>query len=212
MLDNAQLYAQAQDEIAERKKAEILLADAKLLAEFEHEKAEALLLNILPYDIATQLKERNSLIANRFEQASVLFADVVNFTALSTNLAPEQLVELLNEIFSNFDILVEKHGLEKIKTIGDCYMVVAGVPRPMRDHALALTRLALEFQRYVEMRQFHGRKIALRIGINSGPVVAGVIGSKKFAYDLWGIQLMSQVVWSRRARLVQFKLQSFLII
>jgi PAS domain S-box-containing protein len=166
VLDNAQLSGQAQ---------------------LEREKADDLLLNILPYEIAARLKEDSSqLVAERFEQASILFADVVNFTELSATLAPEELVELLNDVFSNFDDLVEKHGLEKIKTIGDCYMAVAGVPRPILDHAHALTSLALDIQSCVATREFKGRRLSLRIGINSGPVVAGVIGNKKFAYDMWG--------------------------
>lgn len=187
VLDNAQLYAKAQDEISERKKAEEALAQAKALVELEREKADALLLNILPQEIAARLKENDDLlIADRFEQASILFADVVNFTPLSATLAPEELVELLDEIFSHFDLLTEQHGLEKVKTIGDCYMAVAGVPRPMPDHARAIVLLALEFQSYVASRAFQGQNIQIRIGINSGPVVAGVIGSKKFAYDIWG--------------------------
>jgi guanylate cyclase len=97
-----------------------------------------------------------------------------------------ELVALLDEVFTHFDALVENYGLEKIKTIGDCYMVASGVPRPRPDHAQVLTRLALEMQAYVAAREFHGRTLAFRIGINSGPVVAGVIGRKKFIYDLWG--------------------------
>jgi guanylate cyclase len=95
-------------------------------------------------------------------------------------------VELLNEVFSHFDVLVEKYGLEKIKTIGDCYMVASGIPRPRDDHAQAVTLMGLEILRFVETRSFRGRKLSFRIGINSGPVVAGVIGQKKFTYDLWG--------------------------
>ncbi len=101
-------------------------------------------------------------------------------------MTPTEIVELLNEVFSHFDTLVDKYGLEKIKTIGDCYMVAAGVPRPRADHAQALTRMALEMRDYVSGREFHGRRLAFRIGLNSGPVVAGVIGRKKFIYDLWG--------------------------
>jgi guanylate cyclase len=99
---------------------------------------------------------------------------------------PTELVELLNEVFSYFDLLIDKHGLEKIKTIGDCYMAASGVPRPRADHAQVLTRVALEMRDYVSQHEFQGRKLSFRIGINSGPVVAGVIGRKKFIYDLWG--------------------------
>lgn len=152
----------------------------------EQEKSEGLLLNILPKEIADILKNENRVIADHYEGASILFADVVNFTPMSAQMTPTQLVELLNEVFYHFDTLVEKHGLEKIKTIGDCYMVAAGVPRPRPDHAHVLARLALEMQDYVMQREFFGRRLNFRIGINSGPVVAGVIGRKKFIYDLWG--------------------------
>jgi guanylate cyclase len=150
------------------------------------EKSEVLLLNILPRDIVAILKDEPRTIAEQFDGASILFADVVNFTPMSVTLTPVELVELLNEVFSHFDDLVDKYGLEKIKTIGDCYMVAAGVPLPRADHAQALTRLALVMRDHVREREFHGRKLAFRIGINSGPVVAGVIGHKKFSYDLWG--------------------------
>jgi adenylate cyclase len=152
----------------------------------EQERAESLLLNILPSDVATILKNKTRTIAEHFENASVLFADVVNFTPMSAQMTPVELVEVLNEVFSAFDVLAEKYGLEKIKTIGDCYMVAAGVPRARPDHAQALTRMALEMQAYVATREFHGHRLTFRIGLNSGAVVAGVIGRKKFAYDLWG--------------------------
>lgn len=150
------------------------------------EKSETLLLNILPKEIVAILKNDQQTIADYFEGASVLFADVVNFTPLSSSLPPQELVEMLNEVFSEFDVLVEKHGLEKIKTIGDCYMVAAGVPRPRKDHAHVLTDLALEMRDFVSEHEFCGHKLNFRMGLNSGPVVAGVIGRKKFIYDLWG--------------------------
>jgi guanylate cyclase len=152
----------------------------------ERARSEALLLNILPRDVATILKSGTRLVADRHAEASILFADVVGFTPMSAAMTPEALVELLNEVFSGFDDYVERHGLEKIKTIGDCYMVAAGAPTPREDHAAALTRLALDMRAMVEGRAFNGRKLQLRVGINSGPVVAGVIGHRKFAYDLWG--------------------------
>jgi guanylate cyclase len=111
---------------------------------------------------------------------------VVDFTPMSADMSPVELVELLNEVFSHFDGLVEKYELEKIKTIGDCYMVASGIPRPRADHAQAVTHMGLEILRFVETGRFRGRKLTFRIGINSGPVVAGVIGQKKFSYDLWG--------------------------
>jgi class 3 adenylate cyclase len=153
----------------------------------EQEKSDRLLLNILPEPIANQLKEGQSSIADGFAEATVLFADLVNFTKLSEKLPPAQLVCLLNEIFSQFDQLTEKHGLEKIKTIGDAYMVVGGLPTPRADHAEAIAEMALDMQG--EITRFSvrgGHNCDIRIGINTGPVIAGVIGTKKFIYDLWG--------------------------
>jgi adenylate cyclase len=156
------------------------------LLHLEQEKSENLLLNILPKEIADILRNENRTIADHCDELSVLFADVVNFTPMSARMTPVELVELLNEVFSYFDMLVEKYGLEKIKTIGDCYMVAAGVPRPRPDHAHVLTRMALEVRDYFSRHEFGGRHLAFRIGINSGPAVAGVIGRTKFIYDLWG--------------------------
>ena len=153
---------------------------------FFQERSETLLLNILPKEISDALKADQSAIAAHYESASVLFADVVGFTPMAAAMIPLRLVNLLNEVFSAFDDLVEKHGLEKIKTIGDCYMVASGVPRERADHALALVQLALDMRDAVASRTFGGETLAFRIGVNSGPVVAGVIGRKKFIYDLWG--------------------------
>jgi adenylate cyclase len=152
----------------------------------EQRKGEALLLNILPREIVAILKDEKRVIADQFDSASILFADVVNFTPLSATMTPTELVELLNEVYSYFDTLVEKYDLEKIKTIGDCYMAAAGVPRRRPDHALVITKLALDIRDYVSQHEFCGHKLTFRIGINSGSVVAGVIGRKKFIYDLWG--------------------------
>ncbi|TAK12310.1 MAG: adenylate/guanylate cyclase domain-containing protein [Anaerolineae bacterium] len=156
------------------------------LLEGEQERSENLLLNILPKEIAAILKAEPRTIAEHFEGASVLFADVVNFTPMSAQMQPVELVELLNEVFSHFDDLADDYKLEKIKTIGDCYMVAAGVPNPRPDHAQVITRMALAMREHVTTHEVRGRKLAFRIGINSGPVVAGVIGRKKFIYDLWG--------------------------
>jgi adenylate cyclase len=153
---------------------------------FFQERSETLLLNILPKEISEALKTDQGAIAAHYESASVLFADVVGFTSMAAAMAPLRLVNLLNEVFSNFDDLVERHGLEKIKTIGDSYMVASGVPRERADHALALVQLALDMRDAVANRTFGGETLAFRIGVNSGPVVAGVIGRKKFIYDLWG--------------------------
>ncbi len=153
---------------------------------FFQERSEALLLNILPREISEALKVDRRTIAAHHDAASILFADVVDFTPMAATMTPLHLVDLLNEVFQCFDTLVEKYDLEKIKTIGDCYMVAAGVPRSRPDHATALVDLALDMQDAVAERRFGGRELAFRIGINSGPVVAGVIGRKKFIYDLWG--------------------------
>jgi len=152
----------------------------------EQEKADNLLLNILPKEIANILKNENRIIADHLKEASILFADVVNFTPMSASMTPIQLVQILNEVFTHFDALAEKYNLEKIKTIGDCYMVAAGVPTPRIDHAHALTSMALDMRDSIAIKEFNGKKLSFRIGINSGPVVAGVIGRKKFIYDLWG--------------------------
>jgi guanylate cyclase len=145
-----------------------------------------LLLNILPKEISERLQEEHRTIASQHKAASILFADAVQFTPMAAAMTPLQLVELLNEVFQCFDTLVDRYGLEKIKTIGDCYMVAAGVPRPRPDHAKAIVALALDMQAAVAERAFSGHRLHFRIGINSGPVVAGVIGRKKFSYDLWG--------------------------
>ena len=153
---------------------------------FFQQRSEMLLLNILPREISEALKADQRTIAAQYDAASILFADVVGFTPMAAAMTPLDLVELLNEVFQCFDGLVEKYGLEKIKTIGDCYMVASGVPRARADHAPALVALALDMQAAVAAQSFGGRRLAFRIGINSGPVVAGVIGRKKFIYDLWG--------------------------
>jgi guanylate cyclase len=146
-----------------------------------------LLLNILPKEIAAILKNEDRTIADSFEGVSILFADLVGFTTLTANMAPVEVVNLLNEIFSHFDSLVEKYDVEKIRTIGDNYMVAAGAPRQCPDHACRLASMALDMQAYLQER--HRRRdipVQFRIGISSGPVIGGVIGRKKFVYDIWG--------------------------
>jgi len=153
----------------------------------ERNKTENLLLNLLPEPIAERLKEEPGVIADKFEKATILFADLVNFTQISTTMSATKLVYLLNEIFSSFDELTEKHGLEKIKTIGDAYMVAGGIPIVRPDHAEASAEMALDMLVAIdELNVKLEATFDLRIGINSGPVVAGVIGTKKFIYDLWG--------------------------
>ena len=153
----------------------------------ERDKAEALLRNVLPASIADRLRADTGTIADSFDAASIVFADVADFTPLAQRLAPADVVGLLDRLFSRFDDLVEEHGLEKIKTIGDCYMVAAGVPTPRADHVRAAALLALDMRAAMQTTTWLGRHdLALRIGIGSGPVVAGVIGRKRFLYDLWG--------------------------
>jgi adenylate cyclase len=153
----------------------------------EQKKTERLLLNILPEAIANRLKGKPGVIADKFDDATILFADLVNFTQFSTTMSATKLVYLLNEIFSNFDSLTQKHGLEKIKTIGDAYMVAGGLPIQRPDHAEAIAEMALDMLAAIkELNVKLNANFDLRIGINSGPVVAGVIGTKKFSYDLWG--------------------------
>ena len=153
----------------------------------EQAKAENLLLNILPHSIATRLKAETQPIADHFGSASILFADVADFTPWSERLSPAEVVGYLDQLFSHFDGLAEQYGLEKIKTIGDCYMVAAGVPTPRPDHAHALALMALDMLGAMRGHEVVGHLgLELRVGINSGPVVAGVIGRKRFLYDLWG--------------------------
>jgi len=152
----------------------------------EQERAYALLLNILPPEIAAVLKARHTTIAQHHAGASILFADIVDFTPLCDRLTPAEIVDLLNAVFSHFDELAARYGMEKIKTIGDAYMVVAGVPEPDPRHACKAAGLALDMRAAVASRLFAGHHIDLRVGINSGPVMAGVIGRRKFIYDVWG--------------------------
>ena len=149
-------------------------------------ESDDLLHNILPHEIATRLKANNTIIADAYESASVLFADMVGFTPLSASMSPPELIELLNDVFASFDGFVEDLGLEKIRTVGDEYMVAAGIPDARSDHAHAIAELALRIRDHTETNQFDGHDIKMRIGINSGPLVAGVVGTHKFSYDLWG--------------------------
>jgi adenylate cyclase len=181
---------------------------------FFQQRAEMLLLNILPKEISEALKAGPRTIADQYAAASILFADVVEFAPMAAEMTPLQLVDLLNEVFQCFDSLVEKYDLEKIKTIGDCYMVASGVPRPRSDHAIALVNLALDMQAAIAKREFGGRQLTFRIGINSGPVVAGVIGRKKFIYDLWGeaVNMASRMESHGHSRRVQITRSTYELI
>jgi guanylate cyclase len=169
------LYFQAQKERA-----------LKALA-IERDRSDKLLLNILPLPVANRLKMNETGIADSHEAVTIMFADLIDFTKLSADMPASELVDLLNQVFSEFDQLAEKYGLEKIKTIGDAYMLAGGVPDARNDHAEAVADMALEMLIVLaEIAKNTGKNLVMRIGIHSGPVVAGVIGSSKFSYDLWG--------------------------
>jgi adenylate cyclase len=163
-------------------------ARAEAVMEAEYERSEALLANMLPASIADRLKEPDhNVIADAYDEASVLFADIVDFTGRASGTAPCDLVLFLDRLYSAFDALVDKYGLEKIKVSGDSYMVVSGVPRPRPDHVQALANFALEMaDAAAGLKDPHGQPVPLRVGLASGPVVAGVVGSRRFFYDVWG--------------------------
>ena len=160
----------------------------KYTIQAQRDQADKLLYNILPERIAEKLKLSGETIAEEFICASVLFADIVNFTPISERFGPREVVDMLNEVFSHFDGLVDKYGVEKIQVAGDAYMVAAGVPTFRPDHAAVLAQLALDMLEYVKMEEFFGGKhpVEIRIGLNSGPLIGGVIGRKKYFYALWG--------------------------
>lgn len=165
----------------------IELHQEKAMLQVEQEKSERLLLNILPAPIADRLKSGEHTIADRYTEVTVLFADLVDFTAMVGRISPEELVALLSDLFSRFDRLATKHRVEKIKTIGDCYLVVGGLPGGAPNHVDAVADMALAMMDEISVMNRESRLgLSLRIGLNTGPVVAGVIGRQKFAYDLWG--------------------------
>src|SRR6185436_8644589 len=178
----------AVDYVAKPFNAHELLARVRthLALDHLHRENQRLLLNILPAPIAEKLKKQTGIIAERFDDVSVLFADLVGFTPLSARMSPTQLLELLNGIFSGFDELADRHGLEKIKTIGDSYMVAGGLPNPHPDHLAAMAALALDMQQKIAGTSSGFGSPDLRIGLHVGSVIAGVIGIRKFIYDVWG--------------------------
>ena len=183
---NASVYSVAFLTIAFAYYNRAVLNSTQQALDKESARSESLLLNILPKSIAERLKHSTELIADRVPEVSIVFADLVGFTEISRKMDAGQLVSMLNEIFLGFDRAAKRLGLEKIKTIGDAYMVVAGVPEPRADHAQAATKMALAMQRHVEAISSRHPDLRLRIGIHTGAVVAGVIGENKFSYDLWG--------------------------
>jgi adenylate cyclase len=173
--------------IREKQKVKVKLDEQHQLLAGEREKSERLLLNVLPGPIAERLKQGESTIADGFADVTVMFADLVNFTSLSEEMAPAQIVSLLNEVFSAFDQLAEKHSLEKIKTIGDAYMVAGGLPGGAAEYVEAVAEMALEMREAVASHRLATRRwLNVHVGIATGPAVGGVIGKKKFVYDLWG--------------------------
>jgi class 3 adenylate cyclase len=178
MADTIQIHSERLEDLVEQRTKELSA---------EKQTSERLLRNVLPGPIAERLKTGERMIVDRFEAVTVLFADIVGFTALSSRTSPEELVTMLNELFSTFDRLAEKHGIEKIKTIGDAYMVVAGIPEPIEDHAVKMAHMALDMLDAITAYATRTRtELTIRVGLHSGSVVAGVIGQKKFIYDLWG--------------------------
>jgi class 3 adenylate cyclase len=179
---------------------------ANRLLDAERERSESLLLNILPASVAARLKANPEAIADSYDEVTVLFADIVDFTPLSARLGAPELVRLLNQVFSAFDALADKYGLEKIKTIGDAYMVVGGLPDPHPAHAVAVADMALDMQQEIgRFARGASEPLQLRVGISTGPVVAGVIGSRKFAYDLWGdtVNMASRMESQSRPGMIQ---------
>lgn len=164
------------------------IESAENALEQEYTRSEALLTNILPASVAERLKDRSqSVIADKYDEASILFADIAGYTARASDISPEELVAFLDNLYSRLDELVTRHGLEKIKTSGDAYMVVSGVPQPRPDHLEALADLALDIVESITgLTDSQERAVPMRIGLASGPVVAGVVGSQRFFYDVWG--------------------------
>lgn len=199
--------------VRQRDRLQDAVDEQNKLLRVEQEKSEALLLNILPAPIARRLKDSQGIIADGFADVTVMFADIVDFTRLSAELPPKAVVELLNEVFSRFDAMAEQHHLEKIKTVGDAYLVAGGLLEhdgvnfavDARDYTSAILRLALDMREYTaRLARERQMELAIHVGICSGPVVAGVIGTRKFIYDLWGdtVNTASRVTDEARAGII----------
>lgn len=181
------IYLLLRYSITEKRKMQERLEEIYAQVQIEQERAEKLLLNILPGPVAERLKNSNQTIADGFADVTVMFADIVNFTQVAANLSPGQVFSMLNQIFSAFDELADKHGLEKIKTIGDAYMVAGGLDNSRPDYAEAIADMAIDMRDTLrENFSVNALHLEIRIGIGTGPIVAGVVGKKKFIYDLWG--------------------------
>lgn len=189
------------------------LQRAMTLLKDEQERSERLLLNILPAPVAQRLKQNDSAIADGFADVTVMFADIVNFTQIAEGMSPSQIFSMLNKVFSGFDALAEKHGLEKIKTIGDAYMVAGGLDeKHALDYTLAIANMALEMRDLLATdRNLNHMQLEIRMGIGTGPVVAGVVGTKKFIYDLWGdtVNLASRITAEGTAGVIQVDSTTF---
>ena len=204
-----------QQQLLINRKLENLVQERTVQLEAEQAKSDSLLHEMLPAGIVKRLKSGEGLIADRFTSVSVLFADLVGFTPLTAELAPAEVVELLMELFSHFDSLIGKYGVEKIRTIGDNYMVASGLPHPRPDHAQALAHMALEMSAYIRSRPpYRNRRVDFRMGLSSGPVIAGVIGHRKFQYDLWGdaVNTASRMESSGTAGKIQITRETFELI
>ena len=203
---SALVYSLLRFAFTEREKSRERLERAHALLADEQQKSERLLLNVLPAPIAERLKRSEATIADGFAEATVMFADIVSFTRLAATLRPVEIFDLLNRLFSAFDALAERHGVERIKTIGDAYMIAGGLNTQEQDFCAAVADLALEM-REATARDFsvHGQPLELRIGIASGPVVAGVVGTSKFIYDVWGdtVNVASRITADNEPGIIQ---------